>query len=82
MTDRLTAGGPWDALAALPPQERSPAPSAGQDYINADDGYPWLTCGLCDEPLKECDGGTTLDDLNQAAAEHRTSSHQTERSPS
>lgn len=39
-------------------------------YINADDGYHWLTCSACDTPLHCNDGGDTLAELNAAVTAH------------
>lgn len=47
-----------------------PVVLAGPAYINADDGYKWLTCGNCEESLVCLDGGETLADLNDAVTKH------------
>ena len=40
-------------------------------YVNGDDGYKWLTCGGCEQPLMEVDAGIGLAVLNDAHAAHR-----------
>jgi hypothetical protein len=48
-----------------------PAPVSVPDaYVNADDGYRWLHCTTCDQPLTEVDGGAPLATLVAAAISH------------
>lgn len=39
-------------------------------YINGDDGYLWLTCLACDEPIWQIDAGDRLADLNVRFGAH------------
>ncbi|MER6171316.1 hypothetical protein [Streptosporangium sp. NPDC001681] len=60
ITSYADVAGLLDALDA-------PRPAA---YTNSDNGYPWLTCGGCEEPLLQIDAGTGLDEMNAAAWGH------------
>lgn len=44
--------------------------SAVDPYIDGSDGYHWLTCGRCGDPLIEVEGGTHLTEMRTAAADH------------
>lgn len=44
---------------------------AAADYINRDDGYHWLTCGTCEEPLVEVKAGTSLGEMTDKVASHK-----------
>ncbi|SDH69491.1 hypothetical protein SAMN05421505_120109 [Sinosporangium album] len=39
-------------------------------YINGDDGYPWLTCGTCQEPLLLVEAGVRLSAMNAGVDTH------------
>lgn len=39
-------------------------------YVNGDDGYKWLTCDRCEEPLMEIDAGTWLIEMVNAVNGH------------
>ncbi len=39
-------------------------------YVDGDDGYLWLTCGLCATPLRQVDAGTAWPDMQQAVTTH------------
>jgi hypothetical protein len=47
-----------------------PGPIVSKAYINGDDGYPWLTCSLCQDPLTMVEAGDLLGDLLAAVAQH------------
>jgi len=42
----------------------------GTCYINGDDGYKWLTCSTCEEPLLEVAADTRYAEMAQAIAAH------------
>ncbi|WP_440100072.1 hypothetical protein [Streptosporangium sp. H16] len=60
ITNYADAAGLLDAL-----DERLPT-----FYVNRDDGYHWLTCGRCEEPLLQVDAGTSLPQMNKATWAH------------
>ncbi len=40
-------------------------------YVNGDDGYKWLTCDACGEPLHCIDAGDTWNDMAEIVYSHR-----------
>lgn len=64
---------PWEALAdALKAvwAVRDEEQARPNSYINGDDGYHWLTCNTCEEPLLCVDAGDDLTKLIEADRDH------------
>jgi hypothetical protein len=46
------------------------SPVDHRTYVNGDDGYKWLTCGLCETSMIEVDAGTHLTEMHAADRDH------------